>query len=487
MCVSSETCSAKYAVIPILLVIAFWAGMIVALLLVLKMNLRLGSGYLYSFIYYFSVIHYITPAYLPSNFLNIVVTIFSSFAKLKPTFVGLVPVCFIESLNSIEHQFLQYLHPLLISLAILVVIAMGRCCPRLPNPAKHSGVHAICILMLLSYSSLVETSFNLLNPVRFHDNNSDLFVNIQADIKFFDPKRHLPYALIAILVLVVLVIPFMLLLFAAPFLMRFGVNLTKIKPILDEYQACYRDKWRWVASYYFMCCFIVFFISVFDIGVYGNIYIMQIIFVFIFGIHTAIQPYEASWLNAVDAVFLLDLTFVTLLYGSTADQLFLGSAAVVRDILLHILILVPCLYFTSFVIYILVSLVRQKCFRKCQTKELKPTDEGGTATPAPTNTSLSNYEASFPEAVYGTEDREPLLALLSDNGAHGAHTRYQAIHRQEGARDKAKESKEAEPQVHKGSLLKSSGGHKPPYASNNLCTSQEWQNNDNESSEGDNL
>ena len=489
MCVNSDTCSIKYAVIPILLVIAFWTGMIVSLLLILKMNLRLGSGYVYSFIYYFSVIRYITPAYLPSNFLNIVVTIFGSIAKLKPTFVGQVPVCFIKPLNSIGHQFFQYLHPLLISLAILIVIAMGRCCPRLPNPTKHSGVHAICILILLSFSSLVETSFNLLNPVRFHDNSnhSDVFVNIQADIRFFDPRRHLPYALIAILVLVVIVIPFMFLLLVSPFLMRFGVNLTKIKPILDEYQACYRDKWRWVASYYFICRFIVFFISVFDIGVYGNIYIMQIIFVFIFGFHTAIQPYESSWLNAVDAFFLLDLTFVTLMYGSTADQLFLGSAAVVRDIVLHILILIPCLYFTGFVVYILVSLARQKCFRKCQTEELKVTDESGTATPAPTTTSLSSYEASHPEAVYGTDDREPLLALLPDNGAYGAHAHYQAIHQQQGTRGKVQENEEAEPQVRKGSILKASGGHKLPYASNELCTSQQWQNTDNESSEGDNL
>ena len=191
------------------------------------------------------------------------------------------------------------------------------------------------------------------------------------------------------------------------------------------------------------------------------------------------QSYESSWLNA------FNLTFVTLLYGSTADQLFMGSAAAVRDIVLHILILIPCLYFTGFVVYILVSLARQKCLRKCQTEELKITDESGN--PAPTTTSLSSYEASHPEAVYGTDDREPLLALLPDNGAHGAHAHYQAIHQQQGTRDKVEENEEAEPQVRKGSILKASGGHKLPYASNKLCTSQEWQNTDNESSEGDNL
>ena len=109
--------------------------------------------------------------------------------------------------------------------------------------------------------------------------------------------------------------------------MRCGANLTKIKPILDEYQACYKDKCRWVASYYFTCRFVVFFLSIFDFGVYGNIYMFQIIFLLIFGFHTAVQPYTANWLNVVDAVLLLDLTLITFLYGSTADVLFTGSAS----------------------------------------------------------------------------------------------------------------------------------------------------------------
>ena len=411
-CVRSDTCTVGYAMIPLVFVIAFWVMMIVALLMILKFNLRVGSGYLYSFIYFFSVLDYVTPQYLPSYFLDVVVTFFSSIAKLNPAFIGEFPSCFIGSLTSIGHEFFQYIHALFISGVIVLVVMMARSCPKLPNPAKNSGIHAICILMLLSFSSLLEISFSLLNPVTLDD---EAFVNIQADTRYFDPKDHLPFALIAILVLLVIVLPFIFLMLFSPLLMRCGANLTRIKPILDEYQACYKDKCRWVAGYYFLCRFVVFFLSIFDFGVYGNIYMFQIIFLLIFGFHTAVQPYTANWLNVVDAVLLLDLTLITFLYGSTADVLFTGSAQGFRSFLLHILILIPCLYFLAFFLYIAVSVTgAEKRFYKLyeRMREKKMT----------INPPIENAAGN----VYDDRDREPLLALLSDNGAHSA-AQYQAL------------------------------------------------------------
>ena len=430
-CVNKKTCTAGYAVIPIILVIIFWAVMIFVLLLILKLNLHVGSGYLYSFVYYFSVVRYVTPAYLPSKFLDVVVTIFVSIAKVSPSeFIGQLSVCFVESMTVIGHHFFQYLHPVLIALTIFLLAALARFCPRVPNPARSSGVHAICILILLSFSSFVEISLTLLDPVQF-SGISGKFVNLQPDTPYFDPSKHAPYATVAILILTVLIAPFLIVLFTAPFLMRYGYNLTRIKPILDEYQACYRDKWRWVAGYYFLCRLIVFLTSIFDLGVYGNVYILQILFLLIFGFHTAIRPYAAPWLNVVDAVLLLDLALISLLYGSTADQVFSGSAKVWRDILLHVLLLIPFLYFLGLATHILIpkklkAYFREKSYVIRKTGKYKVTVQS--VTMSGESDSSRDLEHSAPGRIYDpAHDREPLLALLSDNGAPSA-AKYQAVH-----------------------------------------------------------
>ena len=437
-CVDMKTCTAGYAVVSLLLVIVFWAVMILVLLLILKLNLHVGSGYLYCFVYYFSVVRYVTPAYLPSKFLDILVTIFVSITKVSPSeFIGQLPLCFVESMTVIAHHFFQYLHPVLIALTIFLLVVLARFCPRVPNPARSSGVHAICILILLSFSSFVEISITLLGPVKF-SGSSDIFVDLQPNTRYFDANEHAPYAVVAILILTVFIVPFIILLFTAPFLMSYGYNLTRIKPILDEYQACYRDKWRWIAGYYFLCRLIVFLTSIFDLGVYGNVYVLQILFMFIFGFHAAIQPYAASWLNVVDAVLLLDLSLTSLLYGSTADQVFSGSAKVWRDVLLHVLLLVPFLYFLGIATHILVP-EKLKAYLRGKWHTITKTGKKKVITQSVAMSSASGspggLEHSSPGRIYDpSHDREPLLALLSDNGAPSA-ARYQAVHRSDSDYD----------------------------------------------------
>lgn len=470
-CVDKKTCTAGYAVVSLLLIVVFLAVMILVLLLILKLNLHVGSGYLYAFVYYFSVLRYITPAYLPSKFLDILVTIFVSITKVSPSeFIGQVPICFVESMTVIGHHFFQYLHPVLIALTIFLLAALARFCPRIPNPARNSGVHAICILILLSFSSFVEISITLLGPVKF-SGSGDIFVNLQPNTRYFDANEHAPYAVVAILILTVLIIPFIILLFTAPFLMSHGYNLTRIKPILDEYQACYRNKWRWIAGYYFLCRLIVFLTSIFDLGVYGNVYVLQIFFLVIFGLHAVIQPYAASWLNIVDAVLLLDLALISLLYGSTADQVFSGGAKVWRDILLHFLLLVPFFYFLGIATHILVpeklkAYLRRRWHMDTKTGNKKVNTQSATMSSATGNS--ANLEHSSPGRIYDpSHDREPLLALLSDNGAPSA-ARYQAVHRSDSDYDYTVQSIGL-----------------PPVSEQR--NSQLWQDEDKESSERSDL
>ena len=358
-CVDSDTCSAGNFILNLFINIIFLVVIIVGLLLILRLNLRVGSGYMYSFLYYFSVVEFLLPDTISSSFLNILVINIVSFTQLNPRFLGLIPLCDFENFNRLGHIALNYIQPIFISLAIALITCLARRFPRFLRLAQISPIHAICLLILLSFTSITQTSFNLLGPINLQ-NTPSIRVRLQPSITYFDPPNHLPYALLALLVELVIVVPFTLLLLTAPLLTRF-VNLTRIKPILDEYQACYRDRYRWMAGFYFLARQAVFLVSTIHIGNFVNPYFLLILSVVITVFHTALQPYRSWWLNILDTVLLLDLTFISILYDRGTSNVVFQYSEEVRKVFLYILILIPCFYFTALCIALIVMRVKNRC------------------------------------------------------------------------------------------------------------------------------
>ena len=111
-------------------------------------------------------------------------------------------------------------------------------------------IHVICFLLLLLYTSVTTTSLLLLRSLTF--NNLDkVYTYLSPDIEYFH-GRHLPYFIVAVLFTLVIVIGLPLLLLLEPFLNR-KINFARFKPLLDQFQGCYRDKYRSFAAYYMIC------------------------------------------------------------------------------------------------------------------------------------------------------------------------------------------------------------------------------------------
>ena len=109
-------------------------------------------------------------------------------------------------------------------------------------------------------------------------------------------------------VIIVIGIPLFLLL--EPFLRR-RVNLVRIKPLVDQFQGCYKDKYRWFAAYYLICRQVIILIVHVGSGNYYYIlYGLQTVCVIIAMIHKWLQPYKNSFLNGLDGVILLILVLV---------------------------------------------------------------------------------------------------------------------------------------------------------------------------------
>ena len=103
---------------------------------------------------------------------------------------------------------------------------------------------------MLSYTSVASTSLQLLQPLKFAS-ISETYTYLSPHIKYFH-GRHAFYGSIAAVCELVIVIGLPLILLLEPFV-NGKINFIKIKPLLDQFQSPYKNKYRWFAAYYLIC------------------------------------------------------------------------------------------------------------------------------------------------------------------------------------------------------------------------------------------
>ena len=404
-CVPDTSCSKGKSVIPAILNVIFLVLIVVWLIAILKLDYKLSSGYVFSFVYYFSIVGRLVNATVVGNTVLLIVAIFESITQLNPRFLGHISICFSPNLSILEQQALVYLNPLIISIGVLLVIGLSKCFSKFIKFSDNTPVKAICLLLLLSFTALTETSFNIINPVQF-DGIPGIFVNIEPSTNYLNISKHLPWFFIAVLTFIFLVFPFTFLLLFAPLLAKFG-NLNKIKPFLDEFQGCYKDKFRWMAGYYFVARLL--YLLILTSPVYQPVasqYVIQVLSFLILMFHMLLQPYENNWLNFVDSLLLADLVLITLLNGETARVVF-ASIPELRQTFLYVLLFIPVIYLGVVIIVTVGNRwFDRETFYKVL-KKMKNMDEEDTVT-------YTEVERDRSQSLTNSL-REPLLELLDSN------------------------------------------------------------------------
>ena len=248
-CVNTDNCTTAWTVVVVILTVLYWIAMVIAVFVM--MHYQISIGYLYAITYYYSIVDILLNEnvdYLPDG-LYIFVNIMYSIVELTPQFLG--KLCLLRNISGIDQQFIHYIYPLAVSLILVTITLAARCSRRVSLLVSRGIIHVICLLLLLSYTSVTTTSLLLL---RF-DGINKVYLFISPDIEYFH-GRHLAYGLIALLFTIVVVVGLPLLLLLEPLLNR-KINFIKIKPLLDQFQGCYKDKFRWFAAYYMICRLII--------------------------------------------------------------------------------------------------------------------------------------------------------------------------------------------------------------------------------------
>ena len=345
-CISTDNCSVGVIVLVIALTILYWI-IVVALVFGLMWH-KVSLGYAYGLIYYYSVIDLMLGNNLfISDGVFQLVTILSSFAKLTPQFLG--KICFIQGLSGIDQLFIHYFHAISVSFLIAVIVIAARYSFKIASIVSHSILHVICLLILLFYTSLASTSLQLLRPLYFDDVNG-AYVYSSPSIKYFT-GHHTPYAIVALLCELFIVIGLPLLLLLEPFT-NHKINFIKIKPLLDQYQQCFKDQYHWFAAYYLVCRQVIIAI-VYISNINNALYYLQTACIFIVAIHVWIWPYEIEALNVLDGIILLTIVLVINLNSYTFSRVITIAIVVIMVIFP---LLCSCLIFRK----IIVSFVKNK-------------------------------------------------------------------------------------------------------------------------------
>ena len=366
-CIHVKECSIGQTILVAALIFVYWIAIIAAVFSL--MHFKVGIGYLYAITYYYSMVDLLlNQNWYFSGALNTMINVMSSTAKIIPQFLG--QFCFIRNMSGIDQQFIHYIHPVAISLFLGIITLLAKRSRRLSNFISKGIIHVICCLLLLSYTSFGTTSLLLMRPLIFHDIDK-VYTYVSPDIEYFH-GRHLPYIIVAVVFTIVIVIGLPLLLALEPFL-NSKINFIKIKPLLDQFQGCYKDKYRCFAGYYMICRLVIITIVIANSS---NDFVLQYLLitacVTMALIHQQLKPYSNSLLNDFDGTTLKILVLVSVsplveFYNNFDTNLFTG-----------ILVLLPLLIFITMSLMINKKKIKKLpryCYIKCSKLHLRNYNE----------------------------------------------------------------------------------------------------------------
>ena len=355
-CISIDQCGTGWTVLVITLTCLYWTVVVGSVFSLMHFKFQVSLGYLYGLVYYYSMVGTLlnNNPYISDSVFQFV-SVLSSFAQLTPQFLG--KLCFVKGLSGIDQLFIHYSHAVAVSFLLLLIVVAARCSARISLFVSRCIIRVICLLLLLSYTSIASTSLQLLLPLRFTD-VKEWYTYSSPQIQYFH-GRHIIYSVVAVLCELVVGICLPLLLLFEPVLSK-KINFIKIKPLLDQFQGCYKDKYRWFAAYYLICRQVIFLIVyIFSSNNQHMLAYLQTACVIMAMIHMWFQPYQNELLNALDGMILLLITLEANL------NIFPFLKSVTTEIAL-IIVIIPLILFSAIIIKnLFIFCLKKERYHQC--------------------------------------------------------------------------------------------------------------------------
>ena len=391
----TQNCKQVYPYIIILLAFLFQLIIFVILLAVVRLKLETGSGFLYGPLLFLAVAGQLPYGYyFKFKSLEIVVDIFTSLYLLDLEVLGQIPWCF-GKFDPLLAQSFYYLGPLLVWIMLVILACISHCCPRLVSKIQESPIQAICLLVMLSFWSLTNTNYRMLLPLKV---GNEYRADIHPETKYFH-QWHILLVIVAIFFLIVITVPFIIILGLSNIRTLYRkFRLYRLKPLLDEFQSCYHDNYRWYCVVYYITWLVYIVCSQYPYGA-------QIVLVLILTLHFVFQPYRRHLLNIIDMVLLLDLLLLASLLQPSKMY---DQNSLIQSVLVYTLTLCPLAYIFIGCLAILMVQIYRRCY--CASTMCCPNF---------IEHKVNEYTASVQENTTRNHDsfqeREPLIRAMQEN------------------------------------------------------------------------
>ena len=198
---------------------------------------------------------------------------------------------------------------------------------------KNAIVHGISTFLILSYTQYTFTSFQILTLVPVYtegEKTLSYVVYHQGSVEYFG-AGHLPYAIPAVFVLLLLSLPPPLLLISYPLLWKVKGKLIshikstetenettplpirKLLPLIDSFQGVFKDNRRMFAGLLFLWRIILAIIFAFSSNFTEFFLSIEVALLCFFTIHAVARPYKRRLFNIIDLLMLANLSIINAL------------------------------------------------------------------------------------------------------------------------------------------------------------------------------
>ena len=397
ICGSCATCNIGW----LLYVVSELLPLTLLFIVVIAFNIRFTSGYLNGFIFFSQVfdsvftvgtgfVDYNKRAITAQHVFNIVYKLFNVDYLVGGDRLSFCLWSEAKTIHLLSFKFLTVAYAAV--LVVITVLVMKRCAysNRLLCCTKSvSMIHGLTAFLVMVYTQCTNISFQLLNYVWVYDlyGSGRRVLFYQGDMDLFS-KQHGPFAFLAILCLCSLTLIPPLFLISYPLCYRIASLLrlentkcikllgklcpvSKLKPVFDSFQGCFKDNYRHFAGLYF----------VYRVGLLASVLTSDPIMTFtstqvqlslILTIHCICWPYVKRIHNIIDALLFLNCSLINIIavinyYYGTYGDVHQGTIDIATSFQL-LLICAPLVYLFAYMTFSIVKIVRSKFCKKKETQ-----------------------------------------------------------------------------------------------------------------------
>ena len=271
------------------------------------------------------------------------------------------------------------------SLVVKIWKPMSRICLYIRKEwnIRSSLVQAFTTFLVLSYVKILNTSFKILTPIRLQTAHgkylNETYLYLDGEVLYFG-EEHLPYGILAILMLLIFNILPTLLIFLYPCsyfrrcLNQCGLQEQVLYTFMDAFQGCYRHKpldYRHFAAFYLFLRILIL-STFFIIGDYTFLCILALISLTVAILIIFAKPQRVNILNQTDAALFLIYSMLYFLnvmksYVEAYEprplhKHYISIFSTMEDLLLLIVFLYGSVYMILKVIPTNIQIKIKKCF-----------------------------------------------------------------------------------------------------------------------------